>query len=81
MARKRCANHRDTERCGKVDYSTATSPLALPRCVETRPPPVRKYDSGIIGKTSPPIQVKPTPPVFALRLNVAENNEKSRSRT
>ncbi|MFS7974674.1 hypothetical protein Hanom_Chr09g00871471 [Helianthus anomalus] len=65
----------------KVDYSTAASPLALPRCAETRPPPARRHGSGIISKTSPPIQVKPAPPVFALHLDAAENNEESGNRT
>ncbi|MFS7905460.1 hypothetical protein Hanom_Chr01g00047971 [Helianthus anomalus] len=65
----------------KVDYSTAANPLALPICVETRPPPARKHDSEIIGKTSPPIQVEMAPPVFALHLDAAENNEESGNRT
>ncbi|MFS7940992.1 hypothetical protein Hanom_Chr05g00470911 [Helianthus anomalus] len=63
----------------KVDYSTAANPLALPRCAETRPPP--RHDSGIISKTSPPIQVEPAPPVFALHLDAAEKNEESGNRT
>ncbi|MFS8006043.1 hypothetical protein Hanom_Chr13g01244591 [Helianthus anomalus] len=64
-----------------VNYSIAASPLALPRCLETRPPPTRRHDSGIIGKTSLPIQVEPTPLVFALHLDAAENNEKSGNQT
>ncbi|MFS8025537.1 hypothetical protein Hanom_Chr16g01476241 [Helianthus anomalus] len=65
----------------KVDYSTAGSPLILPRYAETRPPPARRHDSGIIGKTSPPVQVKPAPPIFALHLDATENNEESGNRT
>ncbi|MFS7958205.1 hypothetical protein Hanom_Chr07g00675491 [Helianthus anomalus] len=64
----------------KVDYSTAVSPLAplaLPRCAETRPPPARRHDNGIIGKTSPPIQVELAPLVFAIHLDATENNEES----
>ncbi|KAJ0692961.1 hypothetical protein HanPI659440_Chr15g0591841 [Helianthus annuus] len=41
----------------------------------------QRHDSGIIGKTSPPIQDEPAPPVFALHLDAAENNGKSESRT
>ncbi|MFS7933133.1 hypothetical protein Hanom_Chr04g00376201 [Helianthus anomalus] len=52
----------------KVDYSTAASRL------ETRPPPARRHDSGIVGKTSPLIQDEPAPPMFALHLDAAKNN-------
>ncbi|MFS8022020.1 hypothetical protein Hanom_Chr16g01434531 [Helianthus anomalus] len=64
----------------KVHYSTAASP-GSPRCAKTRPSPARKHDSGIIGKTTPPIQDEPTSPVFAFHLDAAENNEESESRT
>ncbi|MFS7978923.1 hypothetical protein Hanom_Chr10g00921171 [Helianthus anomalus] len=39
------------------------------------------HDSGIIGKTSPPIQDEPASPIFALHLDAAENSEKSGNRT
>ncbi|MFS7903971.1 hypothetical protein Hanom_Chr10g00935721 [Helianthus anomalus] len=39
-------------------------------------PPARRHNSGIIGKTSPPIQVEPALPVFALHLEAAENKER-----
>ncbi|MFS8030311.1 hypothetical protein Hanom_Chr17g01532521 [Helianthus anomalus] len=41
----------------------------------------RRHNSGIIGKTSPPIQVELVPPKFALHLDAAKNNEESRNRT
>ncbi|MFS8024218.1 hypothetical protein Hanom_Chr16g01460641 [Helianthus anomalus] len=41
----------------------------------------RKHDSVIIGKTSPSMQVEPTPPIFALHLDAAKNNEESENRT
>ncbi|MFS7927779.1 hypothetical protein Hanom_Chr04g00313151 [Helianthus anomalus] len=64
----------------KVDYSTA-APLGSPRCAETRPPPARRHDSEIIGKTSPLIQDEPAQPVFVLHLDAAENNGESGRRT
>ncbi|MFS7933271.1 hypothetical protein Hanom_Chr04g00377741 [Helianthus anomalus] len=63
----------------KVDYSAVASPVAFPICAE--PSPARRHDKGIIGKRSPHIQVEPTPPVFALHLDAAENNEESGNRT
>ncbi|MFS7902314.1 hypothetical protein Hanom_Chr01g00009901 [Helianthus anomalus] len=79
--KERCANHRDTGRCGQGRLLDRRQPLGSPRCVETRPPPARRHDSGIIGKTSPPIQDEPAPPVFVLHLDAAENNGDSGSRT
>ncbi|MFS8023311.1 hypothetical protein Hanom_Chr16g01449971 [Helianthus anomalus] len=49
--------------------------------METQPPPARRHGNGIISKTSPPIQDEPSPPVFALHLDAAENNGESESRT
>ncbi|MFS7998313.1 hypothetical protein Hanom_Chr12g01152231 [Helianthus anomalus] len=73
--KERRANHRDTRRCGQGRLLDRASPLALP---DARKPDL---DSGIIGKTSPPIQDEPAPPVFALRLDVAKNYGESGSRT
>ncbi|KAJ0716522.1 hypothetical protein HanPI659440_Chr13g0513671 [Helianthus annuus] len=74
--KERRPNHCDTGRCGKGRLLERRQPLGSPKCAETRPPPVRRHDNGIIGKTSPPIQDEPTPPVYALHLlDAAENNE------
>ncbi|KAJ0693026.1 hypothetical protein HanPI659440_Chr15g0592551 [Helianthus annuus] len=78
---ERCANHRDTGRCGQGRLLDRRQPLGSPRCAETRPPPARRHESGIIGKTLPPIQDEPTPSVFTLHLEAVENNGESRSRT
>ncbi|MFS8020683.1 hypothetical protein Hanom_Chr16g01418491 [Helianthus anomalus] len=73
--------HCGTGRCGQGRLPDRCQPLGSPRCAETRPPPGRRHDSGIIGKTPPPIQVEPAPPVFALHLDTVENNEESGNRT
>ncbi|KAF5787514.1 hypothetical protein HanRHA438_Chr10g0466491 [Helianthus annuus] len=51
---ERRANHRNTGRCGQGRLLDRRQPLGSLRCAETRPPPARRHDSGIIGKTSPP---------------------------
>ncbi|KAJ0593019.1 hypothetical protein HanHA300_Chr03g0092361 [Helianthus annuus] len=79
--KERRANHCDTRRCGQSRLLDRHRPLGSPRCAETRPPPARRHNSGIIGKTTPPIQDEPTPLVFALHLDAAENNGDSGSRT
>ncbi|KAJ0790402.1 hypothetical protein HanPI659440_Chr05g0215021 [Helianthus annuus] len=79
--KKRRANHRDIGRCGQGQLLDRRQPLGSPRCAETRPPSARRHDSGLIGKTSPPIQDEPAPPVFALHLDAAENNWENESRT
>ncbi|MFS8011213.1 hypothetical protein Hanom_Chr14g01306291 [Helianthus anomalus] len=75
--KERCANHRDTGHCGQGRLLDRRQPLGSPRCAKTRPPPVRRHDNEIIGKTSPPIKDGLASPVFALHLDLAENNEES----
>ncbi|MFS7901663.1 hypothetical protein Hanom_Chr01g00002301 [Helianthus anomalus] len=79
--KERYVNHHNTGCCVQGQLLDRRQPLGSPRCAETRPPPARRHDSGIIGKTSPLIQDEPVSPVFALHLNAAENNGKSVSRT
>ncbi|MFS7993940.1 hypothetical protein Hanom_Chr12g01100071 [Helianthus anomalus] len=63
--KERRANHCDTGRCGQGRLPDCCLPLGSIRYAETRPPPARRHDSEIIGKTSPPIQDEPASPVFA----------------
>ncbi|KAM0006009.1 putative protein kinase RLK-Pelle-LRR-I-1 family [Helianthus debilis subsp. tardiflorus] len=78
---ERRANHCDTGHCGQGRLLDHRQSLGSPRCAETLPPPARRHASEIIGKTSPPIQDEPAPPVFALHLDAAENNGESGGRT
>ncbi|MFS8014898.1 hypothetical protein Hanom_Chr15g01350091 [Helianthus anomalus] len=79
--KERRANPRDPGRYSQGQLLDHRQPLCSLRCAETRPPPTQRHGSGIIGKTSPPIQDEPTPPVFVLHLDAAEKNGASESRT
>ncbi|KAJ0853926.1 hypothetical protein HanRHA438_Chr14g0656791 [Helianthus annuus] len=81
VGKERRVNYHDTGLCRQGRLLDRRQPLGSPRCVETRPPPARRHDSGIIGKTSSSIQDELAPPVFALHLDATENNRESGSRT
>ncbi|KAJ0899780.1 hypothetical protein HanRHA438_Chr08g0372521 [Helianthus annuus] len=47
--KERRVNHRDIGRCGQGRLLDRRQPLCSPKCAETRPPPARRHDSGIIS--------------------------------